>query len=173
MLKIKNNFRFLHCILAYLVSFYSASRGGSFGVYHIRIRSFGSQSGPNTLYATLSYPYLCAGLRNSYRCLSSITMVYAAALALAATVIPHVPPSPPHSYSSVARGGAHGARAPPPLEVLLRNSYILSQNLQQTPSLPLCKSSLVVCITLTYCFKKLSKTRRRLKWGTGICTRVL
>ena len=38
MLKIKNNFRFLHCILAYLVSFYSASRGGSFGVYPIRIR---------------------------------------------------------------------------------------------------------------------------------------
>ena len=38
MLKIKNNFRFLHCILAYLVSFYSASRGSSFGVYPIRIR---------------------------------------------------------------------------------------------------------------------------------------
>ena len=32
MLKIKNNFRLLHCILAYLVLFYSASRGGSFGV---------------------------------------------------------------------------------------------------------------------------------------------
>ena len=32
MLEIKNNFRFLHCILAYLVSFYSSSRGGSFGV---------------------------------------------------------------------------------------------------------------------------------------------
>ena len=38
MLKIKNNFRFLHCILAYLVSFYSTSRGGSFGVHPIRIR---------------------------------------------------------------------------------------------------------------------------------------
>ena len=38
MLKIRNNFRFLHCILAYLVSFYSTSRGSSFGVYLIRIR---------------------------------------------------------------------------------------------------------------------------------------
>ena len=33
----------LHCILACLVSFYSASRGGSFGVYPVWIRPLTSE----------------------------------------------------------------------------------------------------------------------------------